>query len=420
MKIRSLLLSIAAVLSAASCSTSLPEMPLTVIPSPSDRELESAMRFIEKAPGSAAGYNQLAVLYIKRARETGDFSLNHKAENAVHKALEVEPNDESALKLQASLHLTFHRFSEGLELGRRLEQKYPNDAFVYGVLTDATAELGNYPEAVAAAQKGVDLKPNSSAYARIAHLRSLHGDHVGAVGMYKLAARTADPEDKEAQAWCLTQLSLELWRNGKYADAGKVFDEALQVLPGYHLALAGKGRLLASLGQFAAAEPLLIAAKERFPSPDTIIFLGDLYAAQGRVEKARENYDIVENGEERLAELHDAHRLALFWADSNTNLDKALVRAQQDYREVKDIYAADILAWCLYKKGRLSEAKTMITEAMRLKTRDARIYYHAGMIELALNNRIAAKRLILNALSLNPGFDIVQAEYAKKALNEIR
>ena len=102
------------------------------------------------------------------------------------------------------------------------------------------------------------------------------------------------------------------------------------------------------------------------------------------------------------------------------NLDEALEIAGQDYSEVKDIYAADILAWCLYKKGRFTEAKTMITEAMRLKTRDARIYYHAGMIELALNNRIAAKRLIRNALSLNPGFDIVQAKYATKVLNEMK
>ena len=134
-------------------------------------------------------------------------------------------------------------------MGKQLLKDHPDDAFVYGVLTDANAELGNYHEAVAAAQRAVDLKPNSNSYARVAHLRSLHGDHQGAVEMFKLAARTADPQDKEAQSWCLTQLGNELWRNGKYDQAGKVFDEALQVFPGYYLALAGKGRLLASRGE---------------------------------------------------------------------------------------------------------------------------------------------------------------------------
>jgi tetratricopeptide (TPR) repeat protein len=419
MKIRSIILVTAALIFIASCSTNLSETPLSVVPVTVDSELDAAMRFIEKTPDSAAGYNQLAVLYIKRARETGDFSLNSKAEDALSKALEVKPDDVSALKLQASLNLTFHRFAEGLELGNRLRQNYPDDAFVYGVLTDANAELGNYFEAVAAAQKAVDLKPNSSSYARVAHLRSLHGDHNGSVEMYKLAARTADPQDKEAQSWCLTQLGQEFWRNGKYDEAAKVFDEALQVFPGYHLALAGKGRLLASRGEFASATQALTEAKERFANTDTIILLGDVYAAQGQAEKAKEQYDLVQNGAEKLGDLHDAHRVALFWADNDTNLDEALEIARQDYAQVKDIYAADILAWCLYKKRRLGEAKSMIDEAMRIKTRDARIYYHAGMIARALNNRTAARRLLRDALSLNPGFDVIQAAKARRALESL-
>lgn len=401
-----------------SCSAVRSELPLTAIAPNPDRELEAALKFIEKAPDSAAGYRQLAVLYIKRARETGDFSLNRKAEDAVSRALSVTPNDEASLKLRASLHLTFHRFAEGLELGNRLAKDYPDDSLVYGILTDANAQLGNYPAAVAAAQKAVDLKPNSNSYARVAYLRSLHGDHQGAVEMYKLAARTADPRDNEAQSWCLTQLGQELWKNGKYQEAGKVFDEALAVLPGYHLALAGKGRLLASQGELDKAVQALAESARRFPATDTLILLSDIYAAQGNSLAAAEQREMFENGEKSLGDHYDAHRIALYWADHDTNLDQALEIARNDYAEVKDIYAADILAWCLYKKGRLNEAKSMISEAMRLKTRDARILYHAGMIELALENRTAARRLLRDAITLNPGFDIVQAERAGKALGE--
>ena len=48
---------------------------------------------IEKAPDDPAGYTKLASLYIKNARESGDFGLNTKAEAAIKKALEVSPDD---------------------------------------------------------------------------------------------------------------------------------------------------------------------------------------------------------------------------------------------------------------------------------------------------------------------------------------
>jgi Flp pilus assembly protein TadD len=79
-----------------------------------DSEINDVLKLIEKKPDSPAGYNQLAAVYIKKARETGDFSLNAKAETAIDKALQIAPNDASANKLKASLHLTFHRFREAL------------------------------------------------------------------------------------------------------------------------------------------------------------------------------------------------------------------------------------------------------------------------------------------------------------------
>ncbi|NJM40762.1 MAG: hypothetical protein HC853_08310, partial [Anaerolineae bacterium] len=52
---------------------------------------------------SAKGYTEIAVKFIKQARETGDFSLNSKAEAAVEKALKVDATDVTARKLKASL-----------------------------------------------------------------------------------------------------------------------------------------------------------------------------------------------------------------------------------------------------------------------------------------------------------------------------
>ncbi len=406
----------------ASCSNQTTSSPLSVTrtsAAPQDKEVVTAEEFIEKVPDSPIGYNRLAVVYIKKARETGNVDFNSKAESAVKQALLLAPGDQTARKLTATLDLSGHRFSEALEIGQQLEKELPDDPFVYGILTDANAELGNYPAAVAAAQKMVDLRPNSLSYARVAHLRSLHGDHDGAVEMYKLAIRTTDPQDREAQSWGLVQLGNEYWRNGKYDQAEKGYNEALSVLPDYHLALAGKGRLGASQGRLDAAVTLLTAAKTAVTDPNTIILLGDVYTVAGQPELAREQYDLVENGEEKLGSHHDAHRLALFWADHTKNLDEALKIAREDYAQIKDIYAADILAWCLYQKGQLPEAKEMITQAMRLGTNDARLHYHAGMIDVALGNKAAGRRSLKRALELNPGFDLVKASKARQVLQAL-
>ena len=108
------------------------------------------------------------------------------------------------------------------------------------------------------------------------------------------------------------------------------------------------------------------------------------------------------------------------WADHGTKLDEALDISKYEYAERKDIYTADILAWVLYKTGNPAEAKIAIADAMKLKTKDARILYHAGMIEKELGNRKEASRLLSAALKLNPAFDLIQADAARQALSELK
>jgi tetratricopeptide (TPR) repeat protein len=379
--------------------------------------VEAAQKFIERNPSAASGYNQLTVAYIQAARENGDFSLNSKAEAANNRALEIEPQNADAIRLKANLLLVFHRFQEALETANQLRQTNPQDAFVYGVLTDANVELGNYPEAVKAAQQMVDLKPNLESYARVSYLRSLHGDSAGAIEAMKTAAQIASATDKESRAWCLTHLGEEYFKIGNYAEAEKYYDAALQAMPDYHLALAGKGRSRAANSDFETAIKFLTAAQNRVPLTDLAISLGDIYTRIGKSEEARKQYDLAEFVEQKFGN-REQRTLALLWADQDRKLDEALEIARRESETRRDVYTADVLAWCLYKKGDFVGAKKAIGEAMRLKTKDARILYHAGMIEKALGNRKAAADFLKKALETNPAFDFVQAENAKQALTE--
>ncbi len=390
-----------------------------VTTSVSDAEITAAQKTIEKLPNAPNGYNKLAVAYIRRARETGDFSLNANAQTAIDRALEIDPQNFDAHKLKASLLLTFHRFAEALEYGKKLQEVSQQDAFIYGVLTDANVELGNYKEAVEAVQKMVDTRPNMESYARVGHVRSLHGDSDGAIEALSLASRVADPMDKEAQSWCLVFLGNELFNIGRYEEAERQYDGALKILPDYHLALAGKGHARAAAGDYENAIKFLTQTQTRVPTTEVVIALGDVYAKSGNAEKAAEQYKLAEFIEQKLGNL-DQRRLALLWADQDVKLDEALAIATREHAARKDVFTADVYAWCLYKKGDFPAAKTAITEAMRLKTKNALFFYHAGMIEKGLGNNKAAKNFLQKSLQTNPAFDLLQVEKAKAALQELR
>ena len=385
---------------------------------PGDRSIRAAQGLIERAPSNPKGYNLLASAFMQKARETGDFSLNARAEAALKESFKTNANDYDALKLQAKLLLTYHKFDEALKVARRAQEVNPRDHDVYGALTDALVELGRYPEAVEAAQTMVDLRPETSSYARVSHLRLLHGDTPGAIEAMRMAARAASvPHDQEGAAWCYVQLGDQLMTAGKLKEAEREYDRALFIFPDYHIALAAKARARIAADDMETAINLYTKAQERVPLPDRAIALGDLYKSLGRNEEAARQYKLVEfiEGAGAVEQTYSL-QIALFWANHDQNLDKALEIARRERAARADIYTSDVLAWCLYKKGEIGDAKAAIDEALRLGTRDARIHYHAGMIYKALDDRSSARKHLKLALEIDPTFNLLQVAEARQTL----
>ena len=386
-------------------------------PTPADRQLRAARTAIERQSESPVGYNLLAAAYMQKARETGDFSFNAKAEESLARSFKTNPDNYDALKLRAKLLLTYHRFAEALEASRRAQTVNSQDHDVYGAMTDALVELGEYDAAVESAQRMVDLRPDAESYSRVSYLRLLHGDVPGAVEAMRAASQAAGPHDPEKLAWCLVQLGDALMRAGKPAEAEREFDRALYSFPDYHAALAAKARARSAAGDTVGAVEFYRRASERVPLPEYAIALGDLYTKLGRAEEAKRQYDLVEFIERAGAvEGTYTRELALFWADRETRLDEALAVAERERAARRDIYTADVLAWCLYRKGRLDEARAAIDEALRLGTRDSRLLFHAGMIYHALGDRRAAGKYLRAALAADPSFPALQADLARQTL----
>ena len=388
---------------------------------PLDRQLQKIQNAIERAPADPKGYNSLCAAYMKKARETGDFGFNARAEAALNRSFELNSSADNydAIRLKAMLLLAYHRFGEALEAARRAQEIKPQDPQNYGAITDALVELGDYPAAFEAAQAMMDIKPSTSSYSRVSYLRELQGDTQGAIESMRAAAEAAG--DPETAAWCLVHLGDLLINSGKAAIADHEFDNALRIFPDYYLALAGKARARLAAGDTDSAITYYKQAQERVPLPETAIALGDIYAKLGRADEAKRQYDLVEfiEGAGSTESKTYSRNIALFWADHDIKLDEALTVAKRERELRSDIYTSDTLAWCLYKKGQLTEAKTAMDEALRLGTQDARLFYHAGMIEQALGNRRNAVKYLQFALKINPSFDILQAEAARQTLRAI-
>jgi tetratricopeptide (TPR) repeat protein len=305
-----------------------------------------------------------------------------------------------------------------------------NKGYPYLILGDALLELGAYQEAKNAFQENekrasIQAATEVAVEQRLARLAILYGDNAKASRHFSAALKIAEnlpTPPGEIIAWCQWQLGETAFSSGDYRTAEKYYRSALTTFPDYF-------RALVSLGNARAAQNDLTGAIEQYekvvrilPDPNFVASLGDLYKLAGREEDAGRQYELVEQIG-RLSELNGTlynRQLALFYADHDLKVEEAYQLAAKEYEVRRDIYGADALAWTAFKAGKITEAQAAIKEALRLGTKDAKLFYHAGMIEKKSGNQKEAKKFFEKALKLNPAFDLLQAENAKKELEEIK
>jgi tetratricopeptide (TPR) repeat protein len=259
--------------------------------------------------------------------------------------------------------------------------------------------------------------------ARLANLAELKGDLQEALRLMERAVQEAVgmAGSREGVAWYLFRLGDLYFNAGQYDQAARHYEAALRVFDNYYLALAGLGKVRAAQGRDDEAIELYERSVAMMPQPSALAALGDLYMETGQQEKARLQFDTVE----LIATLAAINRqvynreLALFYADHDVKLDKALELAEREMEVRQDIYGYDALAWTLYKNGRTDEAAKAMREALKLGTQDARLFFHAGMIAKALDDDAAARDYLTRALKLNPQFSVLNADQARLALSEV-
>jgi tetratricopeptide (TPR) repeat protein len=362
---------------------------------------------------------QMAATYLQKMRETMDPDYLNRAAKIVDSVLSADRLNYEALRLRSAIELERHSFPRAAANSRELIRIAPDDPWNFGTLGDSLMELGEYSAAADAYQKMVQLRPDMSSYNRAAYYRFVAGDPIGAIEIMKLAIDSGS-RSPENVAWCLADLGNMELKVGRVEEAGKAFNTALKLFPGYHPALAGLGKLNAQAGKIPEAIDQYSKAQAAVPLPEYSAALEDLYEAAGKPDEARKQaarLAVIERMDQ-AAGFPANRNLALAYADHGRNLDRALAMIREEMKTRRDIYEHDALAWVLYQNRQFAEAKQASDKALELNTPEPAFYYHAGMIALALGDRDGSRKHLERALALNPNFDPRQAARARASLSE--
>jgi len=403
-KLTAFLLMLMAALGAAAQTTTLSADAKL---SPAERSMAQASRLIEKNPKNFEAYNALALALSRRARETSDVSFYAQAEETLKKSFEISPGNFDGERIHVWLLLGKHEFAAAREEARTLNKKMPDDVMVYGFLTDANIELGNYKEAEDSAQLMLDLRPgNLPGLTRAAYLRELFGDIDGSVELMNMAYQSTPPSEAEDRAWILSQIGHLQLMSGKIAEADNTLQQALALFPGYHYALGNLAKVRIEQKRYEDAVRLLEQRYEAAQHAENLYDLAEALELSDHRDQAGKAFAEFET-KSRLESVHadNSNRELIFYYADHAHLPaKALEVAQTEYARRHDVFTLDAYAWALHVNGRDTEARPQIAAALAVGIRDAKMLRHAGEIALSTGDRAAAERYLLDSTKMNaPG-----------------
>jgi len=363
---------------------------------PAETAIKQALTNIEKQPAHYSYYNALAMAYARRAREASDVRFYAQAEETLRQSFALAAGNFEGRKVEAAIQLGRHEFGQALETATRLNKTVPDDVAVYGYLVDANVALGNYQDAVTAAQWMLDLRPgNAPGLARAGYLRELHGNLSGAIELLRLAYETTPTPESEDRARLLTQMAHIELLSGDISQAEGDAASALTVFPDYHCALAALAQVRIAQKRFEDAVELLAKRYNAAPRAGNLYWLAEAQALAGQREDAMASFAEFER--QALAESalagNSNRELVLYYVDRSGEPAKALEIARREVERRHDIFTLDSYAWALAANGDYQAADVQIRQALAFGSKDPGVLAHAGAIAADLRRSGAAADL---------------------------
>ncbi len=394
---------------------------------------------VQRDPKGAIGWSQLSSAYLALARQTDDNEFALKAEDAAHKSLSIRRinNSNAAVRLAKSI-LEQHRFHDSLLAVNDALKINPDDSGARELHAEILAELGRYDDAWSDFKKFNLSATGLSGLALRARLLEIDGKPDDAEVFLRQATQRADQDwdmPREANAWFHLKLGSLLWEVGRVKEASQEFQTAIDTNPHDFKSMSALAKIDAANGDIDSAKEWAEKSIAILPSVEAASLLEDI-AIKNNDQEAQAKYEASvdqvshpdmyaflkdpNKAPTSTAKPHTHDRLyAVYCADHLKNLPDALVAAKKDLAVRQDIYAFDTLGWVLHQLGKDAEAKPWMAKALSRGTVDAKLFYHAGMIDANLGNKDLAKTELHRAISINPHFQFGQDEIAKRMLDTL-
>jgi tetratricopeptide (TPR) repeat protein len=384
---------------------------------PAQQRIAGAQLQIKTDPKKVQAYNELALAFLRRTRETADPRYLKDADAALAQGLQLDSTDFQLQRTQVALMLSRHEFAQARNRATVLNHRTPDDVMTYGYIAEADIALGNYPEAETNAQWMMNMRPyNTPALLVAARLRTVYGDAHGAIDLLNRAYSQTSPAEVEDLAWIANQIASIQIESGQSAAAAQTLEGAEQVFPHYPFTMENLARVRMAQNRANDALQLWMQATLIDHDPHALYELARAQEAAGQAKEARATYAEFEKLASEPGRATDASRLdlILMYAESPATAPNALKLAQWEVAARQDVWTLDAYAWALYANAKYQDADVAVQKAIAVGIQSAQIFDHAGRIVQKLNHNADATKYSVLSIQSNPS-----SEYASDARKSI-
>ncbi len=367
----------------------------------------------------------LAAQYMQRYRENLDVGDILRAVYQGKRALRLQPqNNNGALEVLASAYYALHDFEVAYRYEAAAHQERPDDSNAPAQMALLQMELGRYEAARKDIAVARAIKNDPGVWAAQARYDELTGDLATARQLMGEAAQRSDEvidNSAESRAWYHYRLGEMAFSAGDVSTALSQERTAIAQFPNFEMAYRALARFCWGLKDWHCALQAATSGAQIVPDPETLGYKSDAQRALGDFEGARQTQQLIFAVERIGNAYHISDRLlSVYYAEHGVRLRDALAIARREVRRRGDeIQAQDTLAWAAAMDGHWTQAYRAMRQAVRYRTQDSRILYHAGVIERHFAHRERARAYMRQALRLNPHFDPYYADAARLALQQL-
>lgn len=380
-----------------------------------EQELAFHKNRIRQTPDDGLSQAALASTYLKLAHATGDANWYLLAQQAAQQSLEKLPfNNEGALIVQAKVAEASHDFDRAILLANQVLTTQPYSEQAQSILVTAHLGKGNVSAADTIATTLVQQIPTLGSLTLRGLVHVAQGQDTPAIQAFEAALNAEEPQEAGSSAWTRTLMGRFYASRGDHKTARQLYQEALDILPRYPLALVHMAHLDTRQGHYRSAKKRYsqVFTSQDYPNVwDHVALQGMAQVAslQGNRPEAQRLWQRAETQFRQHQDLDTfGHRRALaqllLARGNQTDLAEALELMEADVKVRQDAETLDTYAWALMRSDRWQEAQQVLQTAIDQGTRNAVIFYRAGLIEQHLGNKSTADQYFQAAQTTDPSF----------------